>query len=261
VPSKVGVLGAPPLWFLVVRFGSPAVRAGRRALLGATLPRSRKDWVAVAALGILGNAVYLGCTYIALRHLASGVGAIVASTNPLTLALVAPWLLREPLTPAKISGCCSASAGRVDHAVAHRNGDRTAATWRWRSPACWRRRSDDRVQEVLRRPRPARGQRAAALRGRLVLLPLAIVFEGSPQVRWSWSCRVVLVRRAGDVDRRIAAVVLAVDAWRSVSRERLLFLTPCSARTRGAAAARTGRRARSRGLAAIAVGISLVQRA
>jgi drug/metabolite transporter (DMT)-like permease len=47
---------------------------------------------------VLGNALYLGCTYEALRHMASGVGAIVASLNPLVLALIAPWVLREPLT-------------------------------------------------------------------------------------------------------------------------------------------------------------------
>src|ERR1700684_443129 len=79
VPSKIGVLGSSPLWFLVIRF----------ALSG------------LLALGIaraLGAAVSLALTYEALRHLASGIGAIVASTNPLVLALAAPWLLAEPLT-------------------------------------------------------------------------------------------------------------------------------------------------------------------
>jgi len=148
---------APPLVVFggAVR-GRRAVRAGRRAFARRDVPRSRKDWVAVAALGILGNAVYLGCTYIALRHLASGVGAIVASTNPLTLALVAPWLLREPLTPAKILGCCSASAGSCGSCCCAPERDRTAG----RRGAgvhrrAGRRRSDDRVQEVLRRARPA----------------------------------------------------------------------------------------------------------
>ncbi len=105
VPSKIGALGSPPLWFLVVRFGVAGLLALILALaLGARLPRTRREWAATALLGGLGNAVYLGFTYVALLHLASGVGAIVASTNPLVLALIAPWLLAEPLTRGKIVG-------------------------------------------------------------------------------------------------------------------------------------------------------------
>ena len=105
VPSKIGVLDSSPLWFLVIRFivaGSLAV--GLALAFGIRLPRTRRDWLAVVVLGILGNALYLGCTYEALRHMASGLGAIVAATNPLVLALVAPWALREPLSFAKIVG-------------------------------------------------------------------------------------------------------------------------------------------------------------
>ncbi len=105
VPSKIGVLGSSPLWFLVVRFAVAGLIAlGIARALGARLPRTRREWAATVVLGVLGNAVYLGLTYEALRHLASGVGAIVASTNPLVLALVAPWLLAEPLTRGKIVG-------------------------------------------------------------------------------------------------------------------------------------------------------------
>ncbi len=114
VPSKIGVLDSSPLWFLVVRFvvaGAVALAVARA--VGATFPTTRRDWIAVGVLGVLGNAMYLGCTYEALRHMGSGVGAIIASTNPLTLALVAPWVLREPLTLGKIGGLALGFGGVV----------------------------------------------------------------------------------------------------------------------------------------------------
>ncbi|HTJ25675.1 MAG TPA: DMT family transporter [Candidatus Limnocylindria bacterium] len=105
VPSKIGVLGSSPLWFLVFRFAFSGVVALAIALaVGARLPRKARDWAAVAVLGVLGNALYLGFTYEALRHIASGIGAIVASTNPLVLALIAPVVLRERLGGLKLVG-------------------------------------------------------------------------------------------------------------------------------------------------------------
>jgi drug/metabolite transporter (DMT)-like permease len=72
------------------------------------------QWLVYAALGVLANAAYLGLTYTALsRGLAAGIGSIVASTNPLILALVAPRLLGEPLTWRKILGLGLGFAGVV----------------------------------------------------------------------------------------------------------------------------------------------------
>ena len=105
VPSKIGVLASSPLWFLVFRFAvSGAVTLGIARLAGVPWPRGARAWTLIVLLGVFANAIYLGCTYEALRHLAAGVGAVVTSTNPLLLALVAPWLLREPLTWKKAAG-------------------------------------------------------------------------------------------------------------------------------------------------------------
>jgi len=73
-------------------------------MLGGRFPRTRRGWAVAVALGVLANAAYLGFTYSALRHLSSGMGAIIASTNPLVLALLAPRLLGEPLTRLKVVG-------------------------------------------------------------------------------------------------------------------------------------------------------------
>ena len=112
VPSKIGVLQSSPLWFLVVRFavsGALALVIARAS--GSRFPRDRRAWLAVVLLGVLTNAIYLGATYEALRHLAAGVGAVVTSTNPLLLALAAPYFLREPLTRRKVIGLSLGFAG------------------------------------------------------------------------------------------------------------------------------------------------------
>src|SRR6202046_1501682 len=81
VPSKIGVLASSPMWFLVVRFGvSGAVALAIAIASGAPWPRGRRAWTLIVLLGILANAMYLGFTYEALRHLAAGVGSVVTST-------------------------------------------------------------------------------------------------------------------------------------------------------------------------------------
>jgi drug/metabolite transporter (DMT)-like permease len=114
VPSKIGVLQSSPLWFLVFRFAvSGALALGIALAAGSKFPSDRRGWLAVILLGVLTNAVYLGCNYEALRHLAAGVGAVVSSTNPLLLALAAPYFLREPLTGRKSVGLALGFAGVV----------------------------------------------------------------------------------------------------------------------------------------------------
>ena len=265
VPSKIGVLGTSPLSFLVVRFTVAGLLAFAIArALGARLPRTRKDWIAVFVLGILGNAVYLGCTYVALRHLASGVGAIVTSTNPLTLALVAPWLLGEPLTRNKIArmllgfggvvsimgvraGSGSADAGDVAIAFVGVLGSvaSTIVFKRWCADL------DLRAVNAL--------QLFAA---GIVLLPLAIAFEGKPHAVWSWQLiasfwYVVLVMSVGasllwfwllthGEASRVSAFYFLTPVF-GLALAALLLREPVGVRDIG-------------GLIAIALGISLVQR-
>jgi drug/metabolite transporter (DMT)-like permease len=105
VPSRIIATGAPPLWVLSARFlcaGVLLVAIARAARLRA--PADARSWGFAAAYGVLANALYLGLNYEALRHLSSGMGAIIASTNPLLLAVLAPIFLRERLTAGKAIG-------------------------------------------------------------------------------------------------------------------------------------------------------------
>jgi drug/metabolite transporter (DMT)-like permease len=127
VPSKVGATAAPALWFLVARFlAAGLVMLGISLGLRRPFPRRAPHWFAYAALGVLANAAYLGLTYSALgRGLAAGIASIVASTNPLLLALVAPRLLDEPLTWRKSLGLALGFGGVVGVMLA-RTGTSTA---------------------------------------------------------------------------------------------------------------------------------------
>ncbi|GAC1318492.1 MAG: EamA family transporter [Chloroflexota bacterium] len=106
VPSKIAATAAGPMPFLVVRFLTAGTVMGLLSLaLRRQFPTNWRQWLVYAALGVLANAAYLGFTYTALGNgLASGIGSIVASTNPLILAIVAPRLLGEPLTWRKSVG-------------------------------------------------------------------------------------------------------------------------------------------------------------
>src|SRR5262252_5461381 len=114
VPSRVLARGAPPISILAIRF----LLAGFLLLVGAKLarlsiPKDARTWLWLFALGVGGNALYLGLTYVALRHLSAGMGSIIASTNPLIMVLVAPLLLHEPLTPRKLIGVLLGFGGVV----------------------------------------------------------------------------------------------------------------------------------------------------
>jgi drug/metabolite transporter (DMT)-like permease len=265
VPSKVGVVGTSPLWFLVVRFavsGLLAVAVARA--LGARMPRGRGEWTAAVAYGLLGNAVYLGCTYVALRHIGSGIGAIVASTNPLALALVAPWLLREPLTPVKLAGLLfgfggvvaimivragTGSADPADVALAFAGVLGSVA-----STIVFKRWCGDLDLRAV--------NAVQLLAAGIVLLPLAPAFEGMPHARWSWELvvsfwYVVLVMSLGasllwfwllthGEASRVSAYYFLTPVF-GLAFAALLLHEPVGVRDLG-------------GLAAIALGISLVQR-
>lgn len=112
VAIKIALRDCPPLLLMSSRFlvtGAlllAAARLGRRAF-----PPSRAEWGRIAVLGILTNVLYLGVNAINLQHLDAGMGAVLASTNPLLLALAAPWALGEPLTVRKALGLAASYAG------------------------------------------------------------------------------------------------------------------------------------------------------
>ena len=188
IPSKIGVLASSPMWFLSLRFLVAGTIAAVVALaLRAPFPRTRREWTATIVVGICNNAIYLGCTYEALRHLAAGVGAIVASLNPLILALVAPFLLREPLTRGKIAGLLLGFGGVLSIMLV-RAGSGTAEPGDV-ALAFFGVVSAVAGTIVYKRYCTALDLRSVTavqlLAAGMLLLPLAIIFEGAPHAMWS----------------------------------------------------------------------------
>ena len=102
---KVALLDAPPLTLQVVRFFVAGIGLlAIAAALGRSMPRRRDDWRAIVLLGLLNHALYLGLNTFAIDRMTAGLSAVLASTNPVMLALVAPWALGERLGAIKIAG-------------------------------------------------------------------------------------------------------------------------------------------------------------
>jgi drug/metabolite transporter (DMT)-like permease len=266
VPSKIGVLDSSPLWFLVVRFAAAgAVAFAVARWWGAVLPRSGREWTAVLILGVLANALYLGLTYEALRHLASGVGAIVASMNPLVLAFVAPYALGERLTRLKIGGLLLGFGG-VIAVMAARNGSGSA------NPADVLLAFGGVVANVastivFKKYCGALDLRMTTslqlLAASAVLLPVALLTEGAPHVHWSARVVAAFVYLVVVISVGASLLWFWLLAHGEASRvSAFYFLTPIFGLF--IAYLLLGERVGGRdigGLAAIALGIFLVQRA
>lgn len=189
VPSRILAHSAPPLTILWIRFlvAGGVLFAGAR-LAGLNLPRDRATWLRLLLLGTLGNALYLGLNYEALRHLSAGMGSIVASTNPLILALLAPWLLREPLTRRKLTGLLLGFSGVVlaMHTRASTQEARPIDVLTSAAGVLSFVFSNILYKRMRLRPHPVVLNAAQLLLAGVVLVPAALLFEGPPRVHWTW---------------------------------------------------------------------------
>lgn len=112
VAIKIALRDSPPLLLMASRFlVAGAGLLGWAGLRGLALPRTWAGWRPIAVLGLLNNGLYLGLTSLLLVHLSAGMGAVLASTNPLMLAILAPWFLDERLTGRKALGLGVSYAG------------------------------------------------------------------------------------------------------------------------------------------------------
>lgn len=96
--TKAGLEYMPPFTLLSIRF---VIAGGILALIALgqrqAWPQSRSDLIQITVFGLLNTGAFFAFTGLSLEFISAGMGAIIASTNPLMLALVAPWLLKERL--------------------------------------------------------------------------------------------------------------------------------------------------------------------
>ena len=189
VPSRVLARSAPPLSILWIRFlaAGALLFAGVR-VAKVPVPRDRGTWLRLLLLGIGGNALYLGLNYEALRRLSAGMGSIVASTNPLILALLAPWLLREALTLRKLAGLLLGFAGvvLVMHTRASTQEARPQDVLLSALGVLAFVLSNILYKRMVVRPHPLVLNAAQLSLAGLALLPVALVLEGLPHIVWTW---------------------------------------------------------------------------
>jgi drug/metabolite transporter (DMT)-like permease len=196
VPSRVVSTSAPPLWILVVRFslsGGLLLTSARAA--GIPFPSDLRTWAELALLGLFGNALYLGLTYTALKHLSSGMGAIIASMNPLLLALVAPRLLGEPLTRRKLLGMLLGFSG-VLLAMHARAGTQAARAHDVLLALCAVFASVTSTvvfKRIRSRPHPLMVNAVQLASAAVLVLPAALLREGAPRIAFSLPVVVALL--------------------------------------------------------------------
>jgi drug/metabolite transporter (DMT)-like permease len=104
--AKLALFDCPPLILLTARFLIAAVvMLGAAAMTGASWRKlARRDLIALTVLGIANNALYLGLNYMGMRVISSGLSALIVSTNPVLIALLAAFVLNERMTWRKAAG-------------------------------------------------------------------------------------------------------------------------------------------------------------
>lgn len=93
VVAKFGLMHAEPFTLLTMRFALVVVAMGVLAVVtGARIPRSGRDLAHIAIVGVLMQSVYFGFMYLAFREgVASGTVALMASLQPIVIAVAAPY--------------------------------------------------------------------------------------------------------------------------------------------------------------------------
>ena len=107
--AKLAIQTAPPLLFLGLRFSLAAMvllawAASRGELRGI-------PWATLLALGLVNQAGYQGLAWMGMRTVSSGLGNIIASLNPILIAVAAVPMLGERMTARKGVGLLCGFAG------------------------------------------------------------------------------------------------------------------------------------------------------
>jgi drug/metabolite transporter (DMT)-like permease len=110
--SKLGLLDCPPLLLLTIRFlAAGAITLAIAAMLGARWRLGWRDGLVLAALGVVNNALYLSLSLFGMLLVPAGLMALIVSTNPVLIALLAASFLGERMTVRKLIGLMLGVAG------------------------------------------------------------------------------------------------------------------------------------------------------
>lgn len=123
--AKIGLIDSPPLLFLTLRFlVAGALMLAWARWRGTLRQLTLQEWGVLGALGLLNHALYLGLSWTGMGGLSSGLSTILISANPIVVAVLSSFLLREPLTRQKVLGLALGFLG-VAFIVRNRIGSST----------------------------------------------------------------------------------------------------------------------------------------
>lgn len=110
--AKIAVRDCPPLTLLTIRFLiAGALMLGVAAASGRWSRPGARDLAALILLGVLNNAAYLGLSWSGMTTVSSAFTAVLISTNPLLIGVLAGPVLGERLGWRKMFGLCLGLAG------------------------------------------------------------------------------------------------------------------------------------------------------
>lgn len=115
ISARAAVIDSDPLSFLAARFALAfVVFLALVAAMRAPWPRQWSEYAHAIASGILLHAGYLGGVWWAVgQGVPAGISAVIAATQPIMTALLAPWLLRERIGRLQWLGIALGFAGIV----------------------------------------------------------------------------------------------------------------------------------------------------
>jgi len=103
--AKIALVDCPPLFLLAARFAlAGALMIGVAWAVDGRPRLTRRDLASLVLLGAMNNAVYLGLSWSGMVTVSSGFAAVIVSTNPILVALLAAGVLGERLTWRKVAG-------------------------------------------------------------------------------------------------------------------------------------------------------------
>jgi len=110
--AKIAVRDCPPLTLLTIRFlVAGLIMLALAAAHGKWRPPPLRETAALVLLGVLNNALYLGLSWSGMTRVSSAFTAVLISTNPLLIGMLAGPVLGERLGWRKLAGLCLGLAG------------------------------------------------------------------------------------------------------------------------------------------------------
>lgn len=191
----------PPLWTTAARYALAAVVlfavSGLRGRL--IVPRG-SDMPVVLNITLLHMVGFTALSNIGLQFVPVGRSVVLAYTTPVWVMIGARLFLGEALTPARLAGVASGVSGLVvlfasssfvwsDHQALLGNGLVLLAAFCWAASIL-------HVRAHKWTATPFELLPWLVLLATIVLVPLALLFEGVPRVAWDWRFAVLLIYSA-----------------------------------------------------------------